>query len=91
MIPKENLNKMKTLKAMNPIHSNPDKSVVDIFIQHQEKLLALLKEAQNVDLEKTKTNINISKLIRLKLGDTFRFVIYHNQKHVNQIIRILTH
>lgn len=82
---------MKTLKAMNPIHSNPDKSVVDIFIQHQEKLLALLKEAQNVDLEKTKTNINISKLIRLKLGDTFRFVIYHNQKHVNQIIRILTH
>ncbi|RXM56703.1 hypothetical protein BOQ60_25350, partial [Chryseobacterium sp. CH1] len=33
---------------------------------------------QYIDLEKTKTSISISKLIKLKLGDTFRFVIYHN-------------
>ncbi|WP_137904240.1 DinB family protein [Chryseobacterium sp. 2VB] len=90
MLPKENLNKMKTLKAMNPIHSNLDKGVVDTFIKQQEKMLELLEKAQKVDLEKTKTNISISKLIRLKLGDTFRFVIYHNQRHVEQIKRILT-
>lgn len=91
MLPKEKLNTMKTLKTMNPIHSNLDKSVVDTFINHQEKLLELLEEAQYVDLEKTKTSISISKLIKLKLGDTFRFVIYHNERHIGQIKRILTH
>ncbi|MDR4954683.1 DinB family protein [Chryseobacterium sp. ES2] len=90
MLPKQNLNTMKTLKAMNPIHSNLDKSVVDTFINYQGKLLELLEEAQYIDLEKTKTSISISKLIKLKLGDTFRFVIYHNARHVEQIKRILT-
>lgn len=90
MLPKEKLNTMKTLKAMNPIHSNLDKSVVDTFIKQQKKMLELLEEAQFIDLEKTETSISISKLIKLKLGDTFRFVIYHNARHVEQIKRILT-
>ncbi|MDH5034025.1 DinB family protein [Chryseobacterium cucumeris] len=90
MLPKEKLNTMKTLKGMNPIHSNLDKSVVDTFIKQQKKMLELLEEAQFIDLEKTKTSISISKLIKLKLGDTFRFVIYHNARHVEQIKRILT-
>jgi hypothetical protein len=91
MLPKEKLNKMKTLKAMNPIHSNLDKNVVDLFITHQGKLLELLEKAQYTDLEKTKSGISISKLIKLKLGDTFRFVIYHNARHIGQIKKILTH
>lgn len=90
MLPKEKLNTMKTLTAMNPIHSNLDKRVVETFIKQQQKMLELLEEAQYIDLEKTKTSISISKLIKLKLGDTFRFVIYHNQRHVEQIKRILT-
>ncbi|WP_343657797.1 DinB family protein [Chryseobacterium sp.] len=91
MLPKEKLNTMKTLKAMNPIHSSLDKSVVNTFIKQQEKMLELLEEAQHVDLEKIKTGISISKLIKLKLGDTFRFVIYHNARHIEQIKRILMH
>jgi len=91
MIPKEKMNKMKTLKAMNPIHSQIHKSVIDTFIKQQEKLLELLEDARHTDLEKVKTNISISKLIKLRLGDTFRFVIYHNLRHIEQIKRILPH
>ncbi len=91
MLPKEKLNPMKTLKQMNPIYSHLDKTVVDTFIEQQEKLLHLLEEAKFIDLEKTKTGITISKLIKLKLGDTFRFVIYHNARHIEQIKRILMH
>ncbi|MGE8533125.1 MAG: DinB family protein, partial [Chryseobacterium sp.] len=76
MIPKEKMNKMKTFKTMNPIHSQINKGVIDTFIKQQEKLLELLEDARQTDLEKVKTNISISKLIKLKLGDTFRFVIY---------------
>jgi len=91
MLPKEKPNKMKTLKTMNPIHSQLNKDVIDTFIKQQEKMLELLEKAQDIDLEKIKTSISISKLIKLKLGDTFRFVIYHNERHIEQIKRILMH
>ncbi|MPT30948.1 MAG: DinB family protein [Chryseobacterium sp.] len=89
MLPKEKLNKMKTLKISNPINKLLDKSVIEEFISQQNKMLELLGKAKNVDLEKTKTSISISKLIKLKLGDTFRFVIYHNLRHIKQAENIL--
>lgn len=89
MLPKEKLNKMKTLKISNPIHQLLDKSVIEEFISQQSKMLKLLEKAKTVDLEKTKTSISISKLIKLKLGDTFRFVIYHNLRHIKQAENIL--
>lgn len=91
MLPKEKLITMKTFKSMNPIHSNLDKSVLSEFISQQKQMIHLLHDAGNVDLNKVKTNISISNLIKLKLGDTFRFVIYHNLRHIEQAKRILSH
>lgn len=89
MLPKENLNKMKTFKSMNPIHSDLDKRVLTEFIAQQKQMIHLLNDAENVNLNKVKTSISISKLIKLKLGDTFRFVIYHNLRHIEQAKRNL--
>ncbi|WBV60619.1 DinB family protein [Chryseobacterium camelliae] len=89
MLPKEKLNTMKTLKSMNPIHSELNKKVILEFIRQQNQLLDLLERAKQVDINKTKTSISISRLIKLKLGDTFRFVIYHNLRHIEQAKRIL--
>lgn len=88
MIPKENLNKMKTLKMMNPIFTNRNKNVIDIFINQQNEILNLLEIAKSKNLEKIKTNISISKLIKIRLGDTFRFIINHNLRHIQQIRNI---
>lgn len=84
MLPKDRLNKMKTFRSMNPIHSSLDRDVLHKFIDQQEQLLDLLDSAKKVDLTKTKTAISISKWIKLRLGDTFRVVIYHNLRHVVQ-------
>lgn len=89
MKPKEQLNKMKTFESMNPIGSKLTKTVLDEFISQQQELLTLLGAAKSKNLEKVKTGISISKLIRLKLGDTLRVVIYHNQRHIVQANRIL--
>lgn len=88
MLPKEKLNKMKTFKNMNPLNSQLDKQVIDEFLNQQTELLQLLEESRKISLNKTKTSISISKLLKLKLGDTFRFVIYHNQRHMAQAQRI---
>lgn len=85
MLPKEKLNKMNTFKNMNPNGSDLDIEVIDICLEQQDELIELLKAAQDVDLAKIKTGITISNWVRLRLGDTFRVVIYHNQRHQVQI------
>lgn len=89
MKPKANLNKMKTFQEMNPIHSQLNNTVIDAFLSQQKEMVSLLEHAKLVHLGKRRTSISISKLIKLKLGDTFRFVIYHNMRHVEQAKRVL--
>jgi hypothetical protein len=84
MLPKEKLNKMKTFKDKNPAGSQLDSSTLHRFIEQQQKILSLLDKARQVDLTKTKTSISITNLIKLRLGDTFRVVVYHNQRHIKQ-------
>lgn len=90
MMPKEKLNKMKTFKSMNPLGSELQKSVISTFIQQQQSMLDLLEQARSVSLIKNKTGISISKWISLRLGDSFRVVIYHNLRHIIQAENVLT-
>lgn len=46
------------------------------------------KNQKNIDLNKTKTAISISKWFKLKLGDTFKVVIYHNERHIAQARKV---
>lgn len=89
MLPKEELNKMKTFKDKNPIGSKLDKDTIERFISQQEQILSLLGKSREIDLNKTKTAISISKLIKLKMGDTFRVVIYHNERHLIQAQKVM--
>jgi hypothetical protein len=61
----------------------------DEFIANQTVLIDLLNAARNVNLKKVKIPISISKIVRLRLGDALQFVIYHNERHMQQIKRII--
>lgn len=84
MLPKKKLNKMKTFKDKNPSGSSLDINVIDRFILQQKEFLKLIENSKNVNLNKTKIAISISKLIKMRLGDTFRFITAHNQRHLIQ-------
>ncbi len=90
MLPKEKLNKMKTFDDKNPNGSDLSLYTIDRFIAQQKELLVLLNKSRSVSLNKTKTSISISKLITLRLGDTIRVVIYHNQRHLVQANKVLS-
>jgi hypothetical protein len=62
---------------------------LDTFEQGQLELLDIIKEASKVNLKKVKIPISISKIIRLRLGDALMFVVYHNERHVQQIKNVL--
>ena len=63
--------------------------MLDEFIHHQHQLLNLLDLSATAHLGKIRIPTSLSKMIRLKLGDTFRFVIAHQQRHFVQISNIL--
>lgn len=90
MLPKEKLNKMKTFKEMNANGNILTNKALDQFLTDQEQLLELLDAASALNLTKIKTAISISKLIKLRLGDTFRVVVYHNQRHLEQAKRAIS-
>jgi hypothetical protein len=77
-------NKMKAFKAHMPDNNlNPGK-VLDQFVEQQHQFLLLLEMAKLKDLNAVRVPLSITKLIKLKLGDTFRFLIAHEQRHFVQ-------
>jgi len=89
MLPKDKLNKMRTFAVMNPANSTLDREVIQTFARQLQTMLELLRLAAKTDLNKVRTSISISSLIRLKLGDTLRVVIYHNERHIRQAERAI--
>ncbi|MFT5999170.1 MAG: hypothetical protein ACI81P_001627 [Neolewinella sp.] len=89
MKPGEKTKKITTFKSADPRNYGKTFSHDNIleFIRQQEEMLELLQQAARVNLTRTKTGISISNLIKLRLGDTLRVVVYHNWRHVEQAQR----
>lgn len=81
--------KMKTPDMGKPSENpNPSATIAE-FIDQQEKMLQLLERAQRVNIGKVRVPISLAKFIKLKLGDTFLFMIGHHQRHTQQAQRAL--
>ncbi len=77
-------NRMKAMKKYTFPNSLNVNTVFDEFLQHQQKLLQLLDASKDRDLNAIKVPITMSKLLKLKLGDAFRFLVAHEQRHMVQ-------
>ena len=82
-------NMMKAPKDHTPDAAYNNVEAINEFIAGQQKLLELLREARNVNMTRLKVPISISKLIKIRLGDTFRFLVAHQQRHFVQISNTL--
>jgi hypothetical protein len=78
-------NKMNAPKNHRPSADLDIKPVIDTFLQQQQQLLDLLEKAKKKNIGAIKTPISISRFIKLKVGDTFRFFVAHEQRHFLQI------
>ncbi len=77
--------KMQSPKDHRP-HRYPDAfPVLTTFLEQQQYLLELLESAKKKNIGSIRTPVSISKFIKLKVGDVFRFLIAHEQRHFVQI------
>ncbi|GAB5415956.1 MAG: hypothetical protein Crog4KO_07370 [Crocinitomicaceae bacterium] len=85
--------KFKAPKGQNPtLHPDLVKGTeLNDFLKHQEDMMKIIDQSQTVNVRRVKIPISISKIVRLRLGDALLFVVYHNQRHVQQIINLVTH
>lgn len=82
-------NKMSAPKNHRPSTDLDIKPVMDTFLQQQQQLLDLLEMAKQKDIGAIKTPISISRFVKLKVGDTFRFFVAHEQRHFLQIANVI--
>lgn len=83
--------KFNATKQFNPTITPEliEEDAVNNFIKEQEVLLNILDKSANANLKKIKIPNSISKVIRLRLGDTLMFIVYHNERHIQQIKNIM--
>ena len=85
--------KFKAPRSYNPTY-HPElvgKNELHTFEVGQNELLSIFEAARAVNIRKAKIPISISKIIRLRLGDAFLFVVYHNERHVQQALNLIDH
>jgi hypothetical protein len=85
--------KLRSPKMYNPLINKDilNDNAIDSFLKQHLFLIHLLEQAAHVNLRKVRIPTFISPLIRLRLGDVFMFIVYHNERHLQQIRNTLAH
>ena len=85
MLPQEGkkMMKMKAFKSKSPDLGSVSKNDLKEFLKQQEKLLDLLEQARSTNLNRNKCKLTLP-LIKMNLGATLQFVIFHHVRHIEQ-------
>jgi len=79
---------MRTFSSMNPVQVLDAESVINEFFSLHEELITFIDQSKEYDLNKVKINTALGPLVKLRLGDAYRFVIGHAERHLVQLKRI---
>lgn len=83
--------KFKAPKLYNPtiVPSIVKDNAIQLFIDYQNELLQIFEKAKTINVRKSKIAISISKIVRLRYGDALLFVVYHNERHIQQALNLI--
>lgn len=79
--------KMQSPRNARPATDLDAAKVIAEFLASQQQLLLLLQRAEGVNLQRLRVPTTLGKWLKLSLGDTFRFFIAHEERHVLQALR----
>ena len=76
-------------KQLQPLPERVPEDIVQRSIDQMAGFDEFLIESEGIDLMKTKMTSPISSMLKLQLGDVFKSMQLHNERHLNQIDKIL--
>ncbi len=85
---KTGMKTMKSPKIESLSFVEVDNNIINIFLEQQQQHLSILNKTKSLKMEKVKVPIALTNTIKTKIGDTLRFSIYHNQRHIIQAEKV---
>ena len=83
--------KSKTFKVFFPDASEINKNIVDEYVVSSKRFIEIAGRMRNLDLKRIKLSSPVNKLIRLNLGDPLIIIPKHDERHLNQAERVMSH
>ncbi|MBK9190046.1 MAG: DinB family protein [Crocinitomicaceae bacterium] len=83
--------RLKAAKDYNPLVNATLKTenAVQDFLDYQDEMLKIIAESRFINIRKAKCSLAVTTLIKLRLGDAFQLVSYHNERHVEQAKNVM--
>lgn len=78
----------KAPKVFRPAASHIDAAVVTRFVDQQARLIDVLTRSAGLDLDRIVITSAVSPIVIYSLFDAFRIVVRHEERHLNQAIRV---
>lgn len=75
--------KTKTFKIFEPVHSS-DATTGRQFLEQQQTLIDLIRQADGYDLNKLKLTSPITSLLKFSIGEALWMLVVHQQLHLQQ-------
>jgi len=85
--------KFQSNKKFNPLFNKEliEGDIINDFTSKQIVFRELLLQANKVNMQRVKIPVSFASFIRLRLGDIFLFLAYHEERHMHQINQLISH
>lgn len=83
--------KAKTFAVFEPQSGPNDVTLLERFLEHQEAVQALLRQADEVNLNRSKLASPVTRLMRFTVGEALTMLIRHQERHLQQAENLTRH
>jgi len=80
--------KFKAPKKFQPTQSDVRASVIDDFVDQQQRVIEKMKATEHLDLEKIVITSPVTAVMTYSLMDAYRIIVVHEQRHFQQAQRV---
>ena len=82
---------LKSPKDYNPLVNKTLKTenAVEDFLAFQDQMTEILDNANQINIKKAKCSLSVRPIIKLRMGDALQFIVYHNERHVEQAKNVM--
>ena len=77
-------------KVLVPHSEHTPENTLEPFLKHYTTVQEFMIEATMTDLVRTKLKSPIMPILKFQLGDAFKIILMHNERHLKQIERLMS-